>query len=209
MNRGASCILLVWAICGAPPFISNVKKNYKFRLIIAIFWLLLIFLFLPFGPGVVNFLFKRLGFSFVKRLLVFISLSGALLVYFPFIKRFKLDRLLPYIIVTVTLAFACAINISLRIPARTLHIPEYAILSVLLYRAFVVKYASEKSLFYTIIIGIIAGIIDERIIQYMLPMRYYDFTDILLNIAGATVGVILILTYGDAPKKRAIPPIKI
>ncbi len=193
------------------------KGNYKLRLVIAIFWLTLIYLFLPFTPDFINFLYRRFGFSFVKQLLVVLSLFGALLVYLPFIRKFRLNRLFPYVIVTIILAIGCAINVAVitgfkfgfktlyglinininieRIPARALHIPEYAILSLFLYNAFIVKYQSKKSFFLAIIIGISAGIVDERIIQYLLPMRYYDLGDILLNIAGIITGIILISAY--------------
>ena len=195
------------------------KGNFKLRLVIAIFWLILIYLFLPFTPDFINFLYRRFGFSFVKQLLVVLSLFGALLVYLPFIRKFRLNRFLPYVIVTIILAIGCAINVAVitgfkfgfktlyglinininiaRIPARALHIPEYAILSLFLYNAFIVKYQSKKSYFLSIIIGISAGIVDERIIQYLLPMRYYDLGDILLNSAGIIIGIILILAYRE------------
>lgn len=171
------------------------KKNFRFRATIAILWLLLIYLFLPFGPSLYNFLFKDLKFHFVRQLLALASVCGALLIYLPFAKKFKLNRAAPYIITTVVLAVACAINVSLKIPARTLHIPEYAILSIFLYSAFKIKYAPKKSYTLAIIIGTIAGILDERIIQYLLPMRYYDLGDILLNTAGVTTGIFLVLAY--------------
>lgn len=171
-------------------------ENYKFRLTIAIIWLFLIYTFLPFGPDFFNFLSKQLGLSFVKRLLAFLSVLGALLVYLPFIKKFKDNRLLPYIIATVTLLIACVTNIvCLNIPATALHIPEYMILSTLLFRAFITKYTPKKSYILTAIIAVLAGIIDERVIQYLLPMRVYDFSDILLNAAGGILGIILISAY--------------
>ena len=157
--------------------------------------MLLIYTFLPFGPKVINFFYKQLGVPFVRQALALISIAAALLVYLPFIKKFKLDRVAPYIITTVVLIIACAINISLKAPARMLHIPEYLVLSIFLYRAFIVKYTSKISYALVIIIAISAGIIDERIIQYLLPMRVYDPTDILLNITGVIAGVILILAY--------------
>ncbi len=171
------------------------KKSFRFRLIIAIIWILLIYTFLPFGPKVINFFYKQLGVPLVRQALALISIAAALFVYLPFIKKFRLNRAAPYIAVTVVLIIACAINISLKAPARTLHIPEYLALSVFLYRAFIVKYTSKKSCALTIAIAIFAGIIDERIIQYLLPMRVYDFTDILLNTTGVIVGVILISAH--------------
>lgn len=115
--------------------------------------------------------------------------------FLSFIIKFKLKNLTPYIIIITVLIAACVINISLKIPAETLHIPEYAILTIFLYRAFVVKYHSKKALTLAIITGSIAGIIDEGVIQYLLPTRFSTTADTLLNIAGVIVGIFLILAY--------------
>jgi len=172
-----------------------VKNYYRLKLTIAIFWLLLIYLFIPFAPDFVNFFFERFGLSFVARSLTCLSVLGALLAYLPFIRKFKLKNLTPYIIITAVLIIACAINISLKVPAETLHIPEYAILTIFLYRAFIVKYHSKKSAALAITIGAIAGIIDEAVIQHLLPNRVSAVSDTLLNVAGVMVGIFLISAY--------------
>ena len=71
------------------------------------------------------------------------------------------------------------------------------VLGILLYRAFILRYTSRRSYCLSGGIAIIAGIIDERIIQYLLPMRVYDFTDILLNATGVIIGAILIFAYNS------------
>ena len=115
--------------------------------------------------------------------------------YLPFIRKFKLKKLKPYLLATFILAAACAINISLKIPAQTLHIPEYLILSIFLYKTFSVRYNKKASYISATIISIGAGIVDERAIQYLLPIRVYEFADILLNAAGAIAGILLIFVY--------------
>ncbi|MFH0732957.1 MAG: VanZ family protein [Candidatus Omnitrophota bacterium] len=172
------------------------KSDYKLRLLIALFWLLVIYIFLPFTPDVINLLFRRLGSYYVKALFVLLSIIGTACVYLPFVSKFRKRKPGALFAATFVLVAAGIVNIFLMsIPAQMLHIPEYAVLAVFLYRAFTLEYGRKKGLFLSTVTGITAGIIDERIIQYVLPTRYYNIEDVLLNIAGIITGVVLISIY--------------
>ncbi|MBN1406026.1 MAG: VanZ family protein [Candidatus Omnitrophica bacterium] len=171
------------------------KNKYALRLSLAAAWLVLIYLFLPFTPDLINFLFKQFGFGNVKRALIILSAAAAVSAYLPFIIKFKLHNAAACIIAAITLSAACFINITLRIPAQTLHIPEYAILSIFLYRAFTARYSAAKSYFLAALTAFAASLVDELLIQYILPNRYCDFADVALNSAGVVIGIILIFAY--------------
>ena len=75
--------------------------------------------------------------------------------------------------------------------ASILHMIEYAILSILLFRAFIKSNKTtfrENAIHLAIIITILYGITDE-IHQYFVPGRVFSYFDILANSVGS--GVIL------------------
>jgi len=178
----------------------NKTATFSFRLLTACVWLLLIYLFLPFTPAIFKFLSAQIGSAAIRSLLISLTIASAASAYIPFIQKFGRSQTYVYFIITLILAVASAINISIKIPAQMLHIPEYLILTIFLYRAFILKNKYIKSCILAGTISVIACIIDERVIQYSLPVRVYDFNDILLNAAGAIFGVLLLMAYNISKK---------
>ncbi len=69
-------------------------------------------------------------------------------------------------------------------PYERVHLPEYAVLT-LLYRKGMPR---NKRLPFAL--SVLGAILDE-VIQGILPNRYFDFKDILWNVAGCIVGMLL------------------
>jgi len=70
-------------------------------------------------------------------------------------------------------------------PQETVHFLEYGVLGVLLYRALRTRIPDATVFVAAALVGLFVGTVDE-IIQWLVPDRYWDYRDILLN-GGASV----------------------
>ena len=171
---------------------NTLQKRYG---IYALVWLMVIYLFLPLGPAVMNFFYKHFGYETVKYALISITVSIAFFIFYLYWRRFKTARLQPYIYSALILFSICLINYNLKTPARVLHIPEYAILSFLTLRFAKSIMKRSKAIVFAICSGIISGVIDEALIQRILPNRFFDPTDMVLNLLGILAGIALSFSY--------------
>ena len=78
-------------------------------------------------------------------------------------------------------------------PYEFTHLPEYAILSILIIKAL---YKEKRSTFIKnsyFLSGLITGIIGtgDEVYQHFLPNRFFTWDDILLNILGGILGLVI------------------
>jgi hypothetical protein len=86
---------------------------------------------------------------------------------------------------------------------EAIHLPQYAVLSLLLYRAFSRRYADRAAYLCAALLGAFLGIFDE-VIQWAVPRRQFGFNDIVNNV----MSVVLIqagLAAGLATRCRSVP----
>ena len=86
---------------------------------------------------------------------------------------------------------------------EAMHLPQYAVLSLLLYRACSRSYGDRGAYAWAALLGALLGIFDE-VIQWAVPRRQFGFRDIILNAAS----VLLIqagLAAGLATRCRGVP----
>ncbi|CAN5485826.1 hypothetical protein BH18VER2_BH18VER2_13390 [soil metagenome] len=92
----------------------------------------------------------------------------------------------------------------LRVNAEeAIHLPQYGVLSLLLYRAFSRRYGDRGAYACAALLGTFLGIFDE-VIQWAVPRRFFEFRDIQINV----LSVLLIqagLAAGLATRCRAVP----
>lgn len=90
-----------------------------------------------------------------------------------------------------------------RIPEEAIHLPQYGVLSLLLYRAYSRRYGDRGAFACAALLGSFLGMFDE-VIQWAVPRRYFEFKDIIINV----LSVLLIqagLAAGLATRCRAVP----
>ena len=85
-------------------------------------------------------------------------------------------------------------------PEETVHFLEYGVLGVLLYRALRIRIPDATVFLAAALVGVLVGTVDE-IIQWLVPDRYWDYRDILLN-GGASV-LVQIAIWRLAPRSAA------
>jgi hypothetical protein len=81
-------------------------------------------------------------------------------------------------------------------PEEAVHIVEYGVLGLLLNRALRPRVRDAAVYPAAALIGVLAGIVDE-IIQWLVPGRFFDFRDIVLN--GSSVALVQIAAWRLAP----------
>jgi hypothetical protein len=87
-------------------------------------------------------------------------------------------------------------------PEEAVHLLEYGILGILLYRALAQRISDPTVHIAAILIGILVGTVDE-FIQWLTPGRFWDFRDILLN-GGAVTLVQMAIWQLDRRPVRAV-----
>ena len=86
---------------------------------------------------------------------------------------------------------------------EAMHLPQYGVLSLLLYRAYSRRYGDRGAYACAALLGAFLGIFDE-VIQWAVPRRVFQFRDIIINV----LSVLLIqagLVAGLATRCRAVP----
>jgi hypothetical protein len=132
--------------------------------------------------------------GFVLR--VEIAIGVVLLLLTCYIFFFNRPKFRPFILITIILITICSLFYLLKPnPFELTHLPEYAILSVLLSFAMrggeEKKSDSEDKRFYYIrpaAITVLCGTADE-LYQGLLPLRYFTCYDIFLNGLGGILGL--------------------
>jgi VanZ family protein len=85
-------------------------------------------------------------------------------------------------------------------PEEAVHLLEYGILGLLLYRALTDRIPDPTVYVAAILIGILVGTVDE-LIQWLVPGRFWDFRDIVLNGGAVTLVQIAIWRLDKRPAK--------
>ena len=87
-------------------------------------------------------------------------------------------------------------------PEEAIHLLEYGVLGLLLYRALVERIPDPTVYLAVIVTGVLVGTVDE-LIQWLVPGRFWDFRDIVLN-GGAVILVQIAIWRLD---KRPMKPV--
>jgi len=78
-----------------------------------------------------------------------------------------------------------------KFPAERLHLIEYGLLSFLAFHAFQFSFTRATSYGFGFIFSSVFGFVDE-LIQYVLPNRSFEVRDIVTNVFGSALGLILL-----------------
>jgi hypothetical protein len=82
---------------------------------------------------------------------------------------------------------------SVEYPEEKVHLLEYGVLAYLLYKAFEWCRVPFQHILAVVLIGALVGYGDE-VIQYFLPNRYFEWSDVFLNAKSVVLGLIVTIT---------------
>ncbi len=155
-----------------------------------------IFVVTPYLPQLIRLASSRWSSSGVSRFVLCVEIIIALLILtlaivFLFYKRKKSVLFLISIGGIFLLSFI--IYQFLPNPYEFTHLPEYAILSILIVRALDKEKRSNFIKNSYFLSGLITGIIGtgDEVYQYFLPKRFFTWYDIALNILGGILGILI------------------
>jgi VanZ family protein len=78
-----------------------------------------------------------------------------------------------------------------RVPEEAVHLLEYGVLGVLLYRALRPQVPDASVYVVAALIGVFVGTLDE-VIQWITPRRFFDFRDIFLNCGSCALALVAV-----------------
>ena len=166
------------------PYPVNVKdendRRHIRRWLATIVYTLFIFATLPIFPTVWRFLSLRfpdllMGFTYgfvPGGILIFLA-------YFIFVAR-KKDPLFYLWSGILFFSYGPLLYFYCEFPAERLHMAEYGLLVIFVYRALKVRMQSVWIYLVTILYVFSVGLLDE-IVQGILPNRFYEFKDVTIN----------------------------
>ena len=162
--------------------LNLLSKNRLWLLII--FYIIFIFVSLPFFPAFVTTLRGFLS----KELLNLISLTLTILFFLMlsvwiYKKKYNSRQ---FILITSPLLLLTYLSLSLDVWVERIHFVEYAFLGLLISRA--VNVTNLQSIIFTGFLVTLIGAVDE-IIQWFLPNRFGDMRDVFMNSVGGLSGL--------------------
>ena len=84
---------------------------------------------------------------------------------------------------------------------KYIHIPEYVLMSWLLYQALIVDYKGRGILLLVFICGGMLGVVDE-IMQGIHPQRTYGWKDMIINAAACLIGILSLVGIKRPVKRK-------
>lgn len=121
---------------------------------------------------------------------------GALLVLFALVlwrgKRIKKSSTY-FFLAAVLLFYACGLA-AVQHPEEKIHFIEYGFLAYLAYKAVRLDVQGLPAYGYAFLLTSAFGWIDEGI-QFLLPNRYYQLEDVVLNAFSGALGLVLVFVY--------------
>jgi len=160
---------------------------------------LAIFLIVPLARTIQSFVQDRWGRSLFGYTVLVVA-GGTFLTLICFLYfRLKIRSPSNYIWLTIITGIYIYFTLKLwKVPVEAIHFLEYGLLGFFLFRAFRFTIKDKSIYLSAFLFGSVVGIFDE-IIQWMVPLRYWDIRDVGLNSLSTALFQIA-LWKGIAPK---------
>jgi len=149
--------------------------------------ILAIFLVVPTARAIQKFVTVRWGRSLFGYSVLIVTLSAFFILLYVLFFRLKIRSLSNYI--WLSLIAGLYFYFTLRLwptPEEAIHFLEYGLLGYFLFRALSFKIKDNSIYLVAILIGFLVGTFDE-ILQWIVPLRYWDIRDVGLNVLSVTL----------------------
>ena len=166
----------------------NQRKRYWFY---AWAWVLSIYSTLYFVRPVCEFLKKTTPFALLVDIFLF---SFFLILITVLCIHFKIQKWPVYFGLVMILSFYGYFANLIIYPEEKIHFLEYGFLAYLILKACLIDFNSKLAVIIAFVLSSVLGWVDE-LIQGILPNRYYQNEDVLLNCLSAALGLLLTLIF--------------
>lgn len=169
-----------------------------------VLWALLIYGSIPLARAIQRWVVAHLGEA-AFLWIVFCAIAAGVVYAVRFLKRRSgtITGHQGLILAALAVLYGAGAWYLRRRPEEALHLVEYGVLSLLLFRAFSRRYPDRGAYVVSFLLGALLGMGDE-IVQWALPERYFDLRDIAINVFAVLL-MQLGLVAGLAPALRARP----
>jgi len=161
-------------------------------------YLLIILIATPYLPSLIEWAQNKWPTGSVSGLVLIVEISIGFLLIALVCSTFFFNRRKFFLFILIAsglIVVSCLFYLIIRNPYELTHLPEYALLSILILQAIEREKKQERGkvnkgnsyVESAIITGIFGGI--DEIYQGLLPLRYFNWYDILLNMIGGLLGL--------------------
>jgi VanZ family protein len=150
-------------------------------------WVVLIYATLYSVRPVCNFLKNTTPFALLVNILMF---SLLIVIMMSLLMKRIVTRPSSYIFLFMTVAAYIYGFLTIQFPEEKIHFIEYGILAWLIIQAVELDVRRPAAHVYAFLLTAIFGWMDEGI-QHLLPNRYYQFDDVILNATSGLLGLFL------------------
>lgn len=179
---------------------SNLRFQYWLQVIV---WVGIIYASLPWVRPLCDFLKAKTPFLFLINSLmavVFVLLAVEMG------RRRVLKGASSYFLVWGIFVVYGYLLFLLKVPEEKIHLIEYGFLAFLVFRAVDLDYRGVKRYGIAFVVSSLLGWMDE-LIQHFLPNRYYQSSDVLLNILSAGLGLVVVFIF-QSKSAKSFPPLR-
>jgi len=151
-------------------------------------WLFLIYATIPIGRPVLSYLEKKEAALPLMNAGCALALGAFFLL--ALVKKTPRSKRRKFLFLLSFAAYILALS-QVAYPEERIHFFEYSILAYLYYRAVSARLTGLEACSAVLGLSFASGAFDE-FLQHLHPDRYYSFQDILINLAGASFGLIFL-----------------
>ncbi len=160
----------------------------KKRWLYAFGWVALIYSTLSVVRPVCSFLRARLPFAPVVNTTLVLVFALLILIL---IKKFRLRLVSSYLFMAMIGAVYAYGLFALKIPEEKIHFIQYGVMAYLFYRAMQFSTGGWRLYALAFVVTALIGWGDEGI-QYLLPSRYYDVRDVVVNAISGALALMIV-----------------
>jgi len=170
---------------------STIKDTRRRYWSFVLVWIGIIYSTLYIVRPICTFLKETTPFPLLINALCIIFLIAVLIVLWKTARAF--DPFSYFILAGILLAYAYGMA-AIQYPEEKIHFIEYGILAYLIYRAVRLDKPDFTAYGIAFLLCSILGWIDEGI-QHILPNRYYQIEDVILNSVSGILGLLLVYVF--------------
>jgi len=153
----------------------------------ALGFLLIIYATIPLGRPIADFLKERIPFNQFVNIAYVLAVANA---FIFLLCKFRIKKVSTYFLLSILIGIYMYFAGYMRIPIEKIHFLEYGFLAFLIFRALKVDMPNVLAYILTFVIAGALGWMEEGL-QALTPGRYYDPRDILFNIIGSFMGILV------------------